>query len=131
MKKNMKKIIYLILVGVLFLVSFGSADAAWNTYPSDCPNPLSIGNYTTGEGIQDGSNGCWTRTSVSADAGQTINVAVYYDNTNNTDANSVVIKLNQSPSGTMTSKNSRYTFSGSLNSSSVSSCLLYTSDAAD
>jgi hypothetical protein len=117
MKNNMKKIIYMLTLGILFLASYGQASAAWNTYPSDCPNPLSIGNYTTKEGIQDGSNGCWTRKTVSADAGQTINVAVYYDNTNNADANNTTINLTQSPAGSMTSKNSSYSFSGNLGSS--------------
>ncbi len=124
MKNNMKKIIYIMTLGILFLASYGQANAAWNTYPSDCPNPLSIGNYTTGQGIQDGSNGCWTRKSVSADAGQTINVAVFYDNTNTTNADNVVIRINQSPAGSMTSKNSTYSFSGNLTSSSVGSLSL-------
>ncbi|MDP4032277.1 MAG: hypothetical protein Q8P60_05380, partial [Pseudorhodobacter sp.] len=117
MKNFMKKIIYMVAFGILFLASSGQASAAWNTYPSDCPNPLSIGNYTTGAGIQNGSNGCWMNKSISASAGQTINVAVYYDNTNNADANNVEINLNQSPAGSMSSKNSSYSFSGSLTSS--------------
>ncbi|MCK9371452.1 hypothetical protein M0R04_16170, partial [Candidatus Dojkabacteria bacterium] len=113
----MKKIIYMFAFGIALLGFSGQASAAWNTYPSDCPNPLSIGNYTTGAGIQDGSNGCWTRKSISADPGQTINVAVYYDNTNNADANNVVISLNQNPAGSMSSKNGSYSFSGNLSSS--------------
>lgn len=117
MKNFMKKIIYVMALGILFLASAGQASAAWNTYPSDCPQPLTIGNYTTGEGIQDGSNGCWTRKSVSASSGQTINVAVYYDNTNNANANNVVINLNQSPAGSMSTTNSSYSFSGNLTSS--------------
>jgi len=120
MKKYMKKIIYMFVLGIIFLASSGQVSAAWNTYPSGCPNSLSIGNYSTGEGIQDGSNGCWTRKSVSASAGQTINVAVYYDNTNTTDANNTVINLVQSPAGSMTSKNSTYSFYGDLNSSAGS-----------
>lgn len=104
-------------LGILFLASAGHANAAWNTYPSDCPNPLTIGNYSTGEGIQDGSNGCWTRKSVSASSGQTINVAIFYDNTNNANANNVVINLNQSPAGSMSTTNSHYSFSGNLTSS--------------
>ena len=120
MKKYMKKIIYIVALGFIFLASAGTASAAWNTYPSDCPNSLSIGNYTTGSGIQNGSNGCWTSKSVSAKAGETINVAIFYDNTNNTDANNAVVNLNQSPAGSMSSSNSTYSFSGSLTSSAGS-----------
>ncbi|MCE9517652.1 hypothetical protein K8Q96_01465, partial [Candidatus Nomurabacteria bacterium] len=116
----MKKIAYIMVLGFLFLGSASQAIAAWNTYPSDCPLPLSIGNYSTGYGIQDGSNGCWTKTSVTASAGQTINIAVYYDNTNNTAANNTVIQLTQSPAGSMSTANSSYAFSGSLNSSAGS-----------
>ena len=116
----MKKAIYMFVLGILFLASSGLASAAWNTYPSDCPLSLSIGNYTTGDGIQNGSNGCWTKTNVGASAGQTVNVAVYFDNTNGTDANNATISLTQSPAGSMSSKNSSYSFSGSLTSSAGS-----------
>ena len=120
----MKKTIYMIAVGILFLASSQLASAAWNTYPSDCPLPLSVGNYTTGDGIQNGSNGCWTKTNVSASAGQTINVAVYYDNTNGSDADATVINLTQSPAGSMSSKNSSYTFSGNITSYNTGSLYL-------
>ena len=116
MKNFMKKIIVGLSVFV-FLLSANAVSAAWNTFPSDCPLPLSIGNYTTGYGIQDGTNGCWTKTSTPANPGDTINVAVYYDNTNTTNANSSIIRLTQTPAGSMSTTNSTYTFSGSLTSS--------------
>lgn len=112
----MKKII----VGIFALAMMLSANsvlAAWNNIPADCPIPLAIGNYTTGDGIRNGPNGCWTRSSVSASSGQVINLNVFYDNTNGVDANNTVIHLTQSPSGTITTSNSTYTFSGNLTSS--------------
>ncbi len=106
----------MVALGFIFLASANTASAIWNNYPSDCPEPLTIGNYTTGAGIQNGSNGCWISKSVSADAKQTINVAIFYDNTNASDANNSVIKLTQSPAGSMSSKNTSYRFSGNLSS---------------
>jgi hypothetical protein len=117
MKNYMKKII-VGFFALAFLATGNSAFASgWNNYPSDCPTPLTIGNYTTGDGIQNGSNGCWTKTSISANQGETINIAVYYDNTNGSSAANSVIHLTQSPAGSMSSAHSTYTFSGSLTSS--------------
>ncbi len=113
----MKKIIVGFLALALLFVGNSAIASGWNTFPGDCPLPLTIGNYTTGVGIQDGSNGCWTRTSVSANQGETINVAVYYDNTNNTNANNSVIHLTQSPAGSISNPSTTFSFSGSLTSS--------------
>ena len=113
MKKYIKNIISGFVFGLALLGSFGLADAAWNTYPTDCPNPLSIGNYTTGEGIQDGTNGCWTKKTVSASGGDTINLAVFYDNTNSSDARYTMIKLVKSPSS---GEADTFSFSGNLTS---------------
>jgi hypothetical protein len=121
MKKYMKKIIVGISALALLIIGNSAFAAGWNTYPSDCTPALTIANYSTGDGIRNGSNGCWTKTSVSANAGQVINVSVYYDNTNNVDAQNVRINLSQSPTGSMTSANSTYTFSGNLTSSNAGS----------
>jgi uncharacterized repeat protein (TIGR01451 family) len=117
MKTFMKKIMVALMFGGMLLSSTSTAQAAWNTYPSDCPLPLTIGNYTTGDGIQNGSNGCWTKTSIQAQPGQVINIAVFYDNTNNSHAGNTTIRLTQSPSGSMTQAYGTYTFSGTLSSS--------------
>lgn len=120
MKNNMKKIISFMVLGVVFLASGNIAQASWNTYPSDCPLALTIGNRDTREGVQNGPNGCWTKTSISARPGEVINVAVYYDNTNANNAGNTVIRLTQSPNGSMTTTNSTYSFSGTLSSNAGS-----------
>ena len=76
----MKKIIVGIFALAIMLVGSNSVFASgWNQFPGDC-QALTIGNYTTGQGINPG--GCWNLSNVSATAGQVINVAVFYDNTN-------------------------------------------------
>lgn len=108
----MKKIIVGIFSLALMLVGLNSAQAAgWNQYPGDCP-AINIGNYSTGQGINPGS--CWNLTSVSATAGQVINVKVFYDNTNGVAANNTNISLTKSPSG---GASTNFSFSGNLTSS--------------
>lgn len=116
MKNYMKKIIVgFFALAVLFTAH--SASATWNNLPADCPTPLTIGNYSTGDGIQNGPNGCWTKTSISANAGQVVNIAVFYDNTNGVDAHNTTIRITQSPSGGINNPSSTFTFSGNLTSS--------------
>jgi hypothetical protein len=117
MKNYMKKLIVASFVLVSLLGSGNVSASGWNSLPADCPLALSIGNYTTGDGIQNGSNGCWTKTSIGANQGEVINIAVYYDNTNNANANNVMINLTQTPPGSMSTTNSTYTFAGNLTSS--------------
>mgnify|MGYP001619091190 CR=1 FL=1 len=117
MKNYMKKLIVASFVLVSLLGAGNVSASGWNTLPADCPLALSIGNYTTGDGIQNGPNGCWTKTSIGANQGEVINIAVYYDNTNNANANNVMINLTQTPPGSMSTTNSTYTFSGNLTSS--------------
>lgn len=113
----MKKIIVGFLALTMLLSGASAFASGWNNIPADCPIPLAIGNYTTGNGIRNGPNGCWTLSNVSASSGQVINLNVFYDNTNGVDANNTVIHLTQSPSGTITTSSSTYTFSGNLTSS--------------
>jgi uncharacterized repeat protein (TIGR01451 family) len=116
----MKKIIVGFIAFALLLGAHSAFAAGWNQYPSDCPVPLAIGNYTTGDGIRNGSSGCWTQTSVTMQPGQVINIDIFYDNTTGADAGNTVIHLTQSPAGSMSNTNSTYTFSGNLTSSNGS-----------
>ncbi len=86
MKNYMKKII----VGILSLMVFfmaQSASASWNQASNDCKS-ISIINATTSQGYQ---NPCWPLTTVSASAGDMINVRIYYHNTGNQTANTRII----------------------------------------
>lgn len=96
MNNFMKKIIVAIFSFVLFLTAQGvfAADI-WNNAPNDCPD-INIANYTQNTGF---GNPCWTGTNITANAGDTINVRIYYHNTSNATATNTYIKLNE-PTGT-------------------------------
>jgi hypothetical protein len=112
MKNYMKKIIVGFLA-LAFLVVGHSAFASgpFNGQSGDCQN-INIGNYTTGTGIGDGQWGCWTRTSITASAGDTINVVLFYHNNTNNTLTNVGATLSQSSSGPGTN----FTFSGNVTS---------------
>lgn len=108
MKKNMKKIIFVLSFATLFIGSSAFAANQFNGASYDC-RTLAIGNVTTNSGR---GNPCWTLDSVSANPGDTINVRVYYHNTSSSSAENVKVSLrksNQSPS-------SQYSFSGQISS---------------
>ena len=107
----MKKIIVGILSAVFLFTGVQSAFASgpFNGQSGDCPN-IAIGNYTTGVGIGDGQWNCWTRGSVTASAGDTINVALFYHNNTSSTLTNVAATLSQSSSGPTTS----YSFSGQM-----------------
>ena len=110
----MKKIIVGIFSLALLLVGgINVAQASgWNQFPGDC-QALTIGNYSTGQGVTyDGS--CWTLSSVQASAGQIINVAVFYDNTNGAAANNTNVSISKSPAS---GQSTNFSFSGVLTSS--------------
>jgi len=108
MKNYMKKIIIGIFSLALFFFAQNAFAATWNGASNDCRG-LSIANATTTEGFV---NPCWPASSISADAGDTLNVRIYYHNTGTTTANNVKVNLSTNLSGSSTSKS----FSGSINS---------------
>jgi hypothetical protein len=111
MKNYMKKIIVgFFALAVLFTAH--SASATWNTDPDDCQVPLAVGNYTTNVGIRNGPDGCWTLTSVSGSASNTMNVRAYYDNTSGSPKTNVRVILSPLSSGS----SSTFTFSGTIES---------------
>ena len=91
--------------GLVFAVFPSHAQAAFNTLPQDCPT-LSVANDTT---QQNAALTCWAPT-VSASAGDHINVRVYYHNTGSSAADAV-LRLND-PTG---SRLSTFNFTGSIN----------------
>jgi len=112
MKKYMKKIIVGLLSFAFLFIGQSSLAATnsvqWNGDPdSDCRS-VSVANYTTGVGFQDP---CWPLSAVSAGAGETINVRIYYHNTGNSTATNTRVSLS-GPSGSSTSK----TFSATISS---------------
>jgi uncharacterized repeat protein (TIGR01451 family) len=113
MKNYMKKIIVGIFALVLLFLGAQSVNAAgpFNGQSGDCPN-MGIGNVETGVGVGDGQWNCWTRTSVSADAGDYINVVMFYHNNTSSNLTNVRATFNAPSSGTR----DNYTFSGSMSS---------------
>ncbi len=116
MNKLIKKVAYFVAIATFLSVGNSvSASFPFNSDPADCPT-ISVGNYNTGVGVPTGgSTGCqnWSMSSVSADAGDTINVHIYYHNTSSAPANNVKVNLVQSNTGPSTS----FSISGTLASS--------------
>lgn len=113
MSKYIKKVVYFAVVAI-FLLAGNSVFAAgpFNTASNDCQT-VSIGNVSSGAGIPAGGDGCgWFLSSVSAQAGQTINVHIYYHNASNTNATNTKIRLNQSTIGPA----SNFSFTGTVSS---------------
>ncbi len=120
MKNYMKKIIVGLLTFAFLFTGIQSvfASGPFNGQSGDCPS-IAIGNYTTGVGIADGQWNCWTRQSVTASAGDTINVALFYHN--NTASTLTNVSATLSASGTGPSTN--YSFSGQIYSDQGSTSL--------
>ena len=116
----MKKIIVGLVASVFLLIGAGSvfASGPFNGQSGDCPG-IAIGNYTTGVGIGGGQWNCWTRQSVTASAGDTINVALYYHNNTSSTLTNVGATLSQSSNGPTTN----YSFSGNMSSDQGSTSL--------
>ena len=108
MKNNMKKIIVGIFSLVLIFAAQNAFASTWNGESNDCRS-ISILNATTNEGY---AHPCWPSSSVSADAGDTLNVRIYYHNTGTATANNTTITLN-APIGSAGFSKS---FSGNINS---------------
>ncbi len=118
MKNNMKKIITGILsLSLLFTVNSVFASSIWNTASNDC-KIIAIANYTTNTGY---TNPCWTRSTVNADTGDSINIRVYYHNTSSRSATNTKVILNTSSSSSTSHSFSGYITSdqGSLSFGSV------------
>ena len=103
MKNYMKKIISAFFgLAVLFAGQSVFAASLWNSASNDCPT-VNIANYSTQVGY---GNPCWSGTSVSASAGDSINVRVYYHNSSDMlgfpiNATNVRVVLN-APTGSST-----------------------------
>ena len=109
MKNNMKKIIITVFSLVLLLAGTRVfASGPFNGQSGDCPN-MGIGVYGN---IQRDSWGCWTASSVTANAGDTVNVVMYYHNNTASTLTGVSASLLTSGTGPASS----YTFSGNMHS---------------
>ncbi len=114
MNKFIKKVVFIFAFAVLFSAPSVFA-APFNTDPKDCATGA-IGNATTGAGVppswlMDCQN--WNLTNVSASAGDTIKVHVYFHNTSSSPATNVTIRLSQSPSS---GASNNFNFAGVLSS---------------
>ena len=119
MKNNIKKIIMVLVLGFLFVGGQSAfANNVFNGQSGDCNPAVGIGIYPNN--IPRDSNGCWTATSISANAGDTINVAMYYHNNTNSSLNGVSGSIAKSGSG------QNYTFIGKMSSSGNGSQLIGT-----
>ncbi len=90
------------------LVISTTAFAGWNDAPTGDCSTFSIGNVTTNEGI---TSPCWNSTNISAKAGDTVNVKIYFHNTSTTTANNVSVKISNPGIDAVSGSKS---FSGSL-----------------
>ena len=106
----MKKTIVGILSFVfLFIGAQGVyASGPFNGQSGDCNPGIGIGVYPGN--IQKDGYGCWSNTSVTANAGDTINVAMYYHNNTGDTLTNVSGSIVKSSSGPSTS----YTFTGRM-----------------
>lgn len=109
----MKKTIVAILSFAFVLIwsQAVSASNLFNGQAEDCSPSIGIGNYTTGNILRD-SYGCWRSSSISANAGDTINIALYYHNSTSITLTNVKSYVTKSSSGPATS----YSFTGVMTS---------------
>ena len=105
MKKNNIKNLIFAFFAVVFFVAFpthvGMAYSTWNGFGNDCPT-VTVGFPGTNNST------CWAP-SITASAGQTINVRIYYHNTSTSPISNTIVHLNN-PTGTASS----FSFSGSV-----------------
>lgn len=80
---------FAVVVAVLAVAPMASASYSINSLSNDCQT-VTIANHTTGAGA---AVPCWTNTSISANVGEVINVAIYYNNSGTSNANNVSFKL--------------------------------------
>ena len=109
MKKNIQKIIGLFFgLAFAFIAQTSFAAVSWNTASNDCAG-LRIANFSTNQGY----GSCWSLSSVSASAGDKINVRLYYHNTGDTTATNVRLILN---TNNINSASRTHNFSGRIES---------------
>jgi hypothetical protein len=108
-KNNMKKIIVGFMTLAILLSGSQSAFASgpFNGQSGDCNPGFGIGIYGN---IQRDSQGCWSATSITASAGDTINVEMYYHNNTNSPLTNVRASIVKSSSGPA----NNYTFTGTM-----------------
>ncbi len=106
----MKKIIVGILTFVFLFTGIQSvfASGPFNGQSGDCNPAIGIGVYPTN--IPRDNYGCWSATQISAQPGDTINVAMYYHNNTNAPLSNVRGSIVKSSSGPATN----FTFTGSM-----------------
>jgi len=106
----MKKIIVGILTFVFLFTGIQSvfASGPFNGQSGDCNPAIGIGIYPTN--IPRDNYGCWSATSITAQPGDTINVAMYYHNNTGASLSNVRGSIVKSASGPAT----RFTFTGSM-----------------
>lgn len=115
----MKKIIVAGLALVFLFTGSQSvfASGPFNGQSGDCNLGVGIGNYSKNN-IPRNNNGCWTSTYINADAGDTVNVVMYYhNNTNNTLTNvrGSIVKSSSGPANTFTFTGTMYSDQGYQN----------------
>ncbi len=109
MKNFMKKIIVGIFSLAVLFAAQNAFASTWNGASNDCRS-ISIANATTNEGY---AYPCWPSSSVSADAGDTLNIRIYYHNTGTATANNTIVTLSAPIGGSASTSKS---FSGNINS---------------
>lgn len=124
----MKKIIVAIISFAFILIGSQTVFAGnlFNGQPEDCSPTIGIGNFTTGN-MQRDSYGCWKNSSVSASAGDTINVAMYYHNSTRsplTNVRAVVTKSSSGPANSYSFTGTMYSDQGSQTLGTVSLSIL-------
>ena len=119
MKINMKKIIVAILAFVFLLSGIQNvfADSIFNGQSGDCSPAVGIGVYPNN--IPRDNYGCWTSTSIHANPGDIINVAMYYHNNTDTTLTNVKASITKSSSGPANT----FTFTGRIYSDQGSQTL--------
>jgi hypothetical protein len=123
MKNYMKKIIVGILTFVFLFTGIQSvfASGPFNGQSGDCNPAIGIGVYPTN--IPRDNYGCWSATQISAQPGDTINVAMYYHNNTNAPLSNVrgsIVKSSSGPSNNFTFTGSMYSDQGSQTIGTVS-----------
>jgi hypothetical protein len=110
MKNIIKSVMSFGLVAALIAVApLASANYSINSLSNDCQT-VTIANHTTGVGA---ATPCWTNTSLNANVGDVINVAIYYNNSGTTNADNVTFKLTD-PQNQTISSNGTVSMTGSI-----------------
>jgi hypothetical protein len=111
MKNQMKKIIASIFSFALIFIGqtafSANSSVSWNTLSNDC-STVAIANDTQQVGFGGNGSPCWTGRNITANAGDSIKVRVYYHNTGTTVANNTKLRIIKS------GNSNTFTFSGQI-----------------